>query len=314
MAAGLGTATGSSPVFEARSGRRPAVPGDGVHRRAASSAAVIEREGPLAPARAVALLEPGRRCPRRGPRRGPRSTATSSPATSSSCPTPTRRDAGHAYLTDFGLTKAAGGPTAGLTMAGQFVGTPGYVAPEQIEGKDPVDDRADVIRPGLRPVQLPDRPASFAKDSEVATIYAHLQEDRPRPSVKQPHLPKVVDGVLTKAMAKRPTDRYETCGGMAEALRRAAGSVGAAPAAGPARRRLLVALAGVLVVAAVATVLVLTRTSSREGQGAAASPTLGRPAPLIRIDPRTDQVIAILRGCGDSRRGGERCRLDPDAC
>ena len=91
---------------------------------------------------------------------------------------------GHAYLTDFGLTRHAtsGG---GLTKTGQWVGTLDYVAPEQIEGRD-VDARADIYALGCVLYESLTGTVPFLKDSEVATMYAHLNEPAPPPREKVP--------------------------------------------------------------------------------------------------------------------------------
>jgi serine/threonine protein kinase/glutamine cyclotransferase len=202
-----------------------------------------------------------------------------------------RRD--RAYLTDFGVTKRTASKS-GLTQTGQFMGTVDYVAPEQIEGKE-VDGRADQYSLGCVAYECLAGEAPFAKDSEVATIYAHLQEERPHPSTRRDGIPGTVDGVLAKAMAKRPEDRYDTCSAMAEALRQAATAPAVVPArTGPSRRALAIALAAALVVAAVAVLAVLaTRDSGRSSPSTSPSTTgpVGTVPALARIDPRTNRVV-----------------------
>jgi serine/threonine protein kinase len=127
--------------------------------------------------------------------------------------------ADHAYLTDFGLTKLAGEST-GLTQAGQFVGTPGYVAPEQIKGKG-VDHRADVYALGCVLYDCLTGVVPYPRDSTMASLWAHVHEPPPKPSDQRPSLPAELDGVIAKALAKRPGDRYQTAGGLAFAARKA---------------------------------------------------------------------------------------------
>ncbi len=85
---------------------------------------------------------------------------------------------GHAYLTDFGLTKAASSDS-GLTQIGQFVGTPGYVAPEQIEGKA-VDHRADIYALGCILYNCLSGDVPYPRDSTIASLWAHLKEPPPK--------------------------------------------------------------------------------------------------------------------------------------
>jgi YVTN family beta-propeller protein len=121
-------------------------------------------------------------------------------------------DAGHCYLTDFGLSKRAGvsEASAALTRTGVFLGTIDYVAPEQIQG-GAIDGRTDIyaLTCMLHECLTASRP--FPKDSELAVINGHLNEPPPRPSKLRPDLPAAIDGVVATGMAKSPGDRYPTC-------------------------------------------------------------------------------------------------------
>ena len=102
---------------------------------------------------------------------------------------------GHAYLTDFGVTKQLGGNT---TETGQIVGTLDYVAPEQIRGED-VDARADGYALACVLYEcLAGRPP-FHRATEAETLWAHMQEPPP-PLPGHPAL----DRVMVKALAKDP--------------------------------------------------------------------------------------------------------------
>jgi predicted Ser/Thr protein kinase len=116
----------------------------------------------------------------------------------------------HAYLCDFGLARLTA--AEGATRTGSFLGTADYAAPEQIEGR-PVDGRADVYAlGGVLFHCLAGRPP-FARDSEFATLRAHLEDEPPAAG-----LSPALDGVLRKALEKRPDDRYATAGELAAAL------------------------------------------------------------------------------------------------
>ena len=85
-----------------------------------------------------------------------------------------------AFLTDFGLTKRLDGDAdAQLTRAGDVVGTIHYVAPEQIEGGR-VDARTDVYSLGCLLYHCLSGEVPFARDTDVAVIYAHLSEPPPK--------------------------------------------------------------------------------------------------------------------------------------
>jgi serine/threonine protein kinase len=122
----------------------------------------------------------------------------------------------HAYLSDFGLAKRA--TAEGMTQTGFFLGTVDYAAPEQIEGR-PLDGRADVYSFGCVLFHsLAGRPP-FLREGEFAVLDAHLRDPPPALSSVRPGLPSFLDGVLKRAMAKRPDDRFATAGALAAGLR-----------------------------------------------------------------------------------------------
>jgi serine/threonine-protein kinase len=128
----------------------------------------------------------------------------------------------HVYLSDFGLSKAALGLSA-ITATGQFLGTPDYMAPEQITGKA-VDGRADQYALAVTAFELLTGAPPFRNDEPMAVIYAHASEPPPALTRRRPDLPAVVDDVFRRALAKTPAERYATCLEFAEALRQALGA------------------------------------------------------------------------------------------
>ena len=127
----------------------------------------------------------------------------------------------HVYLSDFGLSKSAE-VSLGLTAAGQFLGTPDYTAPEQIEGL-PVDGRTDQYALACAVFELLTGQAPFHRSESFAAIWAHLNKPPPSLAERRPGLPPAVDRVIAKALAKAQVDRYETCWEFADALRDALG-------------------------------------------------------------------------------------------
>jgi serine/threonine-protein kinase len=95
-----------------------------------------------------------------------------------------RSSSDRAFLSDFGVTKRLE-TGAGITRTGQFVGTVDYVSPEQIRGED-LDGRADVYSLGCVLYRCLTGEVPFPRDTEVATIYAHLQDPPPVPSGDAP--------------------------------------------------------------------------------------------------------------------------------
>ena len=137
----------------------------------------------------------------------------------------------HVYLADFGLTKHAQS-RSGLTHTGQFVGTVDYVAPEQIEGR-PVDKRADVYSLGCVLFECLTGVVPYHKESDVAVLWAHVQEPCPAIGTLRSDLPAGMDEVVERAMAKSPDDRYQTAAQFVAdlgRLGRAASRVGAGSA------------------------------------------------------------------------------------
>ncbi|WP_226874669.1 serine/threonine-protein kinase [Microbispora sitophila] len=127
----------------------------------------------------------------------------------------TRSD--HVYLTDFGLTKSSAAE-AGLTSHGHFMGTPRYVAPEQIRGL-PVDGRSDLYAFACVVYEALAGQPPFQRDTELALLYAHVSHDPPPLTPYRPDLPHAVNAVITRALAKSPAERFETCQAFVSALR-----------------------------------------------------------------------------------------------
>ena len=127
----------------------------------------------------------------------------------------------HVYLSDFGLARGVLSE-ARLTRAGQFLGTPDYSSPEQIDGQ-PVDGRVDQYALGCVAYELLSGSVPFRRDEPMAVLYAHLYAPPPRLTAVRPDLPAAVDEVLATALAKAPDDRYDSCGTFADALRDALG-------------------------------------------------------------------------------------------
>ena len=121
------------------------------------------------------------------------------------------------FLTDFGLARQVEAST-GVTATGAFVGTLDYVAPEQIKG-DRVDARSDVYALGCVLFELlTGNPPFAAREDKVAKMYAHLQEEPPSLRVLRPDLPGELDGVIKRALAKDPGERYPSAGDFARAV------------------------------------------------------------------------------------------------
>jgi hypothetical protein len=129
----------------------------------------------------------------------------------------------HVYLSDFGLSKGVMA-SLGPTGTGQWLGTAGYSAPEQMAGK-PVDGRADQYSLACVAFELLCGEVPFPRDHVTAVIWAHMSEPPPALTSRGPGFPARADGVLGRALAKAPGDRFGSCRDFADALRAAFGLV-----------------------------------------------------------------------------------------
>lgn len=127
---------------------------------------------------------------------------------------------GDVYITDFGISKLVEG-TAQFTGSG-IIGTPAYISPEQGLGQ-PVDHRTDIYSLGVVLYQLATNDVPFHAETPMAVVIKHIHEPLPLPRSINPALPETVETVILKALAKDPGARYQSCGELASALKRAIG-------------------------------------------------------------------------------------------
>ena len=146
-------------------------------------------------------------------------------------------DAGHAYLTDFGIAVELDGSAAGAGP-GTTAGTLAYIAPEQIDG-GPVDGRADQYALACVVYEcLCGEPPFADRGSGLSLLWAHMEEPPPALTDAAPGLPAGLDAVLARGLAKRPEARFPSCEALVAAARDALASGAAhvlpAALAGPA--------------------------------------------------------------------------------
>ena len=157
---------------------------------------------------------------------------------------------GHAVLTDFGVARAFSEARLGdrITGTGLFVGTLGYMAPEQLAGDPLIDERADVYALGVVGHEMLAGKPPFDQPEARALAAAHLVTPPPALAELRREVPPEVAQVIERALAKDPGSRWKSAGDMRDALRAAMG----APRRGwrPTRRQLAVGLAAAIVVAA----------------------------------------------------------------
>jgi len=176
---------------------------------------VVEREGPLSPGRAVSLLSPVASALDAAHRAGIVHRDVK-PANVLVDVSPGRPD--HPYLSDFGLAKRD--TAAGLTMTGNFVGTAGFAAPEQISGH-PARSESDQYALACVAYTMLTGSVPFEHRSPEAVLWAQMSEPSPLVTPLRPDLSPAVNEVIARGLARNPLDRYPSCGAFAGALRQA---------------------------------------------------------------------------------------------
>jgi hypothetical protein len=126
---------------------------------------------------------------------------------------------GRLSVNDFGLARLLEEP--GLTVTGEFVGTPAYVSPEQVAaGRIAVDHRTDIYSLGATLYELLTLQPPFTGPGREQVLAQVLQRD-PRPPRKvNPAVPVDLETICLKCLEKDPARRYQTAGALADDLRR----------------------------------------------------------------------------------------------
>ncbi|ORA38170.1 bifunctional serine/threonine-protein kinase/transporter substrate-binding domain-containing protein [Mycobacterium aquaticum] len=122
------------------------------------------------------------------------------------------------YLIDFGLARMAG--EAGMTTAGNTLGTLAYMAPERFDSAGKTDPRSDVYALACVLYECLTGARPYPVDSLEQQIAGHMVQPAPRPSATDPRL-AAFDEVIARGMAKKPAKRYQTAGELAAAARAA---------------------------------------------------------------------------------------------
>jgi len=128
---------------------------------------------------------------------------------------------GTMLLADFGL--ATGADQGALTAPGSLIGTIDYLAPEHLEGAES-EVAADVYALACTAVETLTGEVPFPRETTAAVMYAHVTHPAPSVCERRPALPAALDGVLALGMAKDPGSRPETAGDLAAGLRLALGA------------------------------------------------------------------------------------------
>jgi serine/threonine protein kinase len=127
--------------------------------------------------------------------------------------------AGRLSLTDFGLARVLEQP--GMTLSGEFVGTPAYMSPEQIAvGRIALDHRTDIYSLGATLYELLTLEPPHRASSREQVLAAIVQKEPKAPRRVQRKVPVDLDTICLKCLEKDPDRRYQTAGELADDLRR----------------------------------------------------------------------------------------------
>ena len=124
-------------------------------------------------------------------------------------------------LADFGIARVFEGAgqsaLATLSVEGQLLGTPAYMAPEQLDGPR-VSRQADIYALGVTLYQMVTGALPFEADTPIALAMRRLQTEPPPPRRDRAELPAPAQAAILRALARRPEDRYATAGALARAF------------------------------------------------------------------------------------------------
>jgi tetratricopeptide (TPR) repeat protein len=114
---------------------------------------------------------------------------------------------GNAKIMDFGIARSL--RTAGMTAGGMIIGTPEYMAPEQVEGQE-ADQRTDIYALGAILFEMVTGRVPFEGDSPLSVAYKHKNEPPPPPRKLNAQVPEPLDGLILRCLEKEKENRYQT--------------------------------------------------------------------------------------------------------
>jgi serine/threonine-protein kinase len=120
-------------------------------------------------------------------------------------------------VVDFGIAAASGNAETRLTRTGMVVGTPAYLAPEQVLGK-PIDNRTDIYSLGVIMYQMFAGRPPYKGEDAMSLMYQHVQGTATPLHIANPDISKTVSAIVHKAMAADPAKRYQTMDELHERL------------------------------------------------------------------------------------------------
>jgi serine/threonine-protein kinase len=219
-------------------------------------------------------------------------------------------DDGTLKVADFGIAKAA--EIAGdVTTTGTILGTVSYLSPEQARGDEP-DARSDIYSLGVMLYELLVGRPPFAGETHIATAMMHVQEPPPSPRAVRAGIPKAVESAVLKALEKDPDARFQSALELKAALagsasgaattavfRRPAEAHAPATAAreehhGPSALRWVVPVLLLIAAAVAAAILIPSLLDDDQTDRPEGSAGAGSPIDVVRaydLDPHSDDLV-----------------------
>jgi tetratricopeptide (TPR) repeat protein len=137
---------------------------------------------------------------------------------------------GQVFVSDFGLAKSLEGPSTLATTAGEVLGTPRYMSPEQAESKS-ADNRSDLYALGLILYEMVTGDLPFGSDSIMQTMYQRVTQDPKSPQLLNPEVPDYLSRIILRCLKRDPEQRYQRAGDILKDLDLGAGVQDEAPTA-----------------------------------------------------------------------------------
>ncbi|MEO5588205.1 MAG: serine/threonine-protein kinase, partial [Gemmatimonadaceae bacterium] len=213
------------------------------------------------------------------------------------------RQGSHALVTDFGVAKAlnAALPVSGVsTTTGMVIGTPAYMAPEQLAGDPSADHRIDIYAVGLLAYELLTGESPFTGPSPQATMAAQLTRDPEPLYICCPDVPPPLSAIIMQCLAKTPEQRPPSAEALMAALdaitsssgeiKGPSGRIGSPPARGP-RSGVGIGITAVVLVSAVA----LFGLRRDENQS---PPPAGEVSAAAAVAPPTSAAATVSANAG----------------
>ena len=210
------------------------------------------------------------------------------------------RQGSHALVTDFGVAKAlsAALPISGVTSAGIAIGTPAYMAPEQLAGDSAADHRIDIYAVGLLAYELLTGSSPFTGPSPRETLAAQLTRD-PQPLHEvSPEIPRTLSALVMRCLAKDPAGRPQRAEDILHELDAMTMPLGITPQGGgvestPRRKSTTLVLSAAAALAVAAAVYGISRRGSAPAakhDSAIVAPTAVKPAPTPTLPAAPTQA------------------------